>query len=324
MVKILIPWCNYMIDRTPLNRLIASIFVALILSMIGNTSAIAGRWNTLEPDSGGDRVRLVVSGNTRTYYRLEPGETMSLDISETDGGKYRIITRADMSGHDRNEVVYTFRIAIDNEEERLYSRASEPTRSVHRRGLEEDRIAQSRTLELEIPAEAEYITIRIGSSSNDAVYFRVQHEQEEYSESADYVFYSPRSYSQAVGISTRERVSTYYMLDDADRLNVEVIGPTTLKVLTRVLLDESMRGRINYSIATYEDGVLKNTFPLSTIASQISVILDQPGVIPSRGESFYVEVPAGRHRYSFTLPENHRQVALRFFIPEQHLTRSSH
>ncbi|MBD3166668.1 hypothetical protein GF324_08715 [bacterium] len=304
-------------------RTSASVLLALLLMLTSALPAGAARWKTLKPVKGGDYEKIVVNDkNDWSYQRLKPGKSMVFDISEIGGGKFRVITRADFGTAKADPAPYTFYMGIDDPDGRLYSRASEPDKDSFNKKSRKHKVGKSRIIEFDTESDAETVYFRVPESAELPVYFRFQRERDEFTGEVDYAAVTPRSYVDAIGISTREIISTYYRIDEDRHLTVELIGPTTLKILGRVIMDMSMRGRIKFRVAVYEDGQLKNTYPLSSRVSTVSTIIDMPDHRPSRGESFFVEVPKGMHRYTFALPDNGFDVMLRFFIPDKHLTRS--
>ncbi len=289
--------------------------VFILLGVLFTHPLIAGQWVTLKPE-GGKKTSLLITDKARTYYRLSAGKSMYYDISSP--GKYRVYTRMDFGKSKKKEEIYTFRLGIDDEIGTLYSRATKPSKKITATGSN-TKIGESRKIELEVQPGAMKLTVRLGKDAGKDVYFRVQRLREEFTKYEDYVFYAPVKYKESVDVSTRENVSIYYRVDSDGLLSVEVNGPTTLKIIARVMMDDTMRGTIKFPIAAYEDGNLKNTYYLAAKNSQTSIILDHPGLLPSRGETLYIEVPKGHHRYGFALPENQRQVILRFYIPKKHL-----
>lgn len=298
----------------------ARLTLVLLLLPLAAPPAGAARWKTLRPD-GGKKTTLLVKEKPWNYWRLKPGEEMNFTVDVP--GRYRVITRAELGTRMKKEATYTFRIGIDDPEGILYSRATIPAKTVQRKGKAKLKIGARRIVELEVPSGAETITIRLGRKARYPVYFRVQRENDIAAGRVNYVAITPESYLDALGVFVHEEGVTYYFIDKEGSLSLHVNGPTTLKVLARILMDDTMRGRIKLSVAVHEDGVLKNTYALSTSPSQIAEVPERANLRPSRGESFYVEVPKGRHRYSFTLPENNREVFLRFFLPEQDLAREA-
>ncbi len=301
--------------RTAHLRFFAIFFLALIFS----PSAHAFDWVSLKPD-GAKKYSLTINGKKRVYYRLSPGEKMTYSISKLEN--IRIITRADLRKDKSKESVYTFRLALDNESSRLYARATMPDHKVSFR-RKSGVAGEDRQLEI-VPANgSKELVVSLGKRASHPVFFRVQREHDAIQKIQDYVAITPKSYEKAVGIDVRENISTYYLVDKKDRLSVEVNGPTTLKILTRVVLKDDMRGNTKFPLAVYEDGTLKNTIRIETSASEIAVLVDKKGDRLSRGDAVYVNVPKGHHRYSFSLPENHNEAILRFFIPEKDLKKKA-
>jgi hypothetical protein len=301
--------------RTAHLRFLAIFFVALIFS----PSAYAFDWVTLKPNSA-KKYSLTINGKKRVYYRLRPGESMTYNVNKLD--KIRIITRADLRKDKSKESVYTFRFAFDTNGSRLYARATSPDHSLMYRG-KTGAAGEDRSLEIVPLNGTKELAISLGKKASHSVFFRVQREHDAIQKIQDYVAITPKSYQQAVGIDVRENISTYYSVDKEQRLSVAVNGPTTLKILTRVVLKDDMRGKTKFPLAVYEDGTLKNTIRIETSASEIAEIVGKKDDRLSRGDAIYVEVPKGHHRYSFSLPENHNEAILRFFIPEKDLKKKA-
>jgi len=298
-------------------RLVAG---ALLLALSLPLALQAAEWATLKPSRGGKKTSLLISGKRRDYYRLAPGEIMEYSISK--GDPVRIFTRADLRGSKSNETIYSFRLGFDRDNTRLFARASTPDSTVVIRGKAAT-ATESRVIEIDAQKNPRKLVVRLDSKAEHPVFFRVQRERPEPDINGHFVAITPVSYTQAVGLSVRENLTTYYYVDPNRKLSVEVNGPTTMKVLARVMLDDSMRGTVKFPLAVYEDGTLKNTYRISTTASDVSLLVDHPDRRPTRGDDIYVVVPEGRHRYTFELPENQYDSILRFFLPEKDLTREA-
>ncbi len=298
-------------------RRAAALFLLIILVALPVYSA---RWELAKPAEGGKRAIVEVKGNEWSYWRIKPGESMTFDLQP---GNYRIITRVDFGKTKSRETTYSFRIGFNEDKGELYARASERNKNVKVKGRSKARIGDSKTVEISTTSEQQSMTISLGRKARHAVYFRTQRESENYSENTKYVAITPTSYVDAVSIMTHEEVSTYYVVDEETKLTAEINGPTTLKVLARLLMDDSMRGTIKVPMAVLEDGLLKNTYPIRTSASKVSEVLDDPGLIPSKGEPMFIEVPRGRHRYNFSIQDTTEEVILRFFLPEKDLAREA-
>ncbi|MCB2212650.1 hypothetical protein KQI52_11105 [bacterium] len=290
--------------------------VALFLFFTAIVPARAFEWVTLAPDGDENPVTFSIAGHDRVYHQLKPGKTMYYDIAEHD--HIRVITRADLRDVDESEVVYTFRLGYDEGNMHLFARAATADDNVELNGKPgiagDERIVEKKT-----PKAAKRIYIKLDKDAPMPVFFRVQRDRFETIKQENFVVYTPSRYNNPVNVSVRENLLTYYGVDPKGNLEVAVNGPTVIKVLTRVMMEDHMRREIKFPLAIYEDSVLKRTVLINTSASEVAILPDHPDRRPTRGDDLYINVPAGTHTYTFDLPENEYEAILRFFIPESDL-----
>ena len=132
---------------------------------------------------------------------------------------------------------------------------------------------------------------------------------------------TPAEYTTAVDLVSHEETSAYYRVGTGHQVALKLVGPVTLKVLSRIEFDANMNGRQKWKVRVVEDGKTKGTYSLDSRKSEVTTYREKSALVASRAETFYVEVPAGEHRYEFTLPENHRTVLLRFLLPKNELAK---
>ncbi len=291
--------------------------VALCLFCLNVLSAQAYEWVTLAPVNDKHEVRFEIAGYNRVYHRLMPGESMYYDIASHN--HIRVITRVDMSNTDESEIVYTFRLGYSDKKTHLFARASTSDPKVEYKGTNEN-VGDERIIEKNTPRSAKRIYIKLAEDAPAPVYFRIQRDRFETIQQENFVLYTPSRYSTPVTVSVREKELTYYGVDPKGNLEVTVNGPTVIKVLGRVMMEDHMRREIKFPLAIYEDTVLKRTVLIKTTASDIAVLPDHLDRRASRGDDIYINVPSGNHVYTFDLPENEYEAILRFFIPESDLS----
>jgi hypothetical protein len=288
----------------------------LLLFVLNFAPAHAFEWVTLAPENDKNVVTFNIAGHDRVYHRLKPGQSMYYDIASHD--HIRVITRADIRETNSDEFVYTFRLGYDDGNMHLFARAttSDSKVSLHEKA---DVAGDERILEKRTPKAAKRIYISLDKDAPMPVFFRLQRDRFETIKDENFVVYTPSRYNNPVNVSVRERDLTYYGVDPKGNLEVAVNGPTVIKVLTRVMMEDHMRRAIKFPLAIYEDSVLKRTVLINTSASDVAVLPDHPDRRPTRGDDLYINVPAGSHIYTFDLPENEYEAILRFFIPESDL-----
>ncbi len=280
----------------------------------------AYEWVTLAPENDKHAVSFDIVDHERIYHRLKPGQSMYYDIAAHD--HIRVITRADIADSASDEFIYSFRIGYDDDNMRLFARATTSDNRVQLNG-NDDVAGDERIIEKRIPSAAKRIYIALDDDAPMSVYFRLQRDRFETIKDENFVVYTPSRYNNPVTVSVRERELTYYGVDPKGNLEVAVNGPTVIKVLTRVMMEDHMRREIKFPLAIYEDSVLKRTVLINTSASEVAVLPDHPDRRPTRGDDLYISVPEGNHIYTFDLPENEYESILRFFIPESDLAREA-
>ncbi len=288
------------------------------LSVLLTTISFAGQWKTLETIKGGKKKIVIVGGNEWIYYRIDPGKSMEFEL--VNPVEHRIITRAEFEGNKKKEAVYTFRLNWGGKIDRLVSRATERTRTIHEKGKEE-RLGVGKTFEFFQEDVPQVLTISIDTDATRSVYFRVQQKRPEFADIVDYIAIHPSQYVERMEVNTRDLLSNYYCIDPEQKLRVDLFGPTVLKVHARLAVERSSNKKHIRTISVYEDGIHQDNYELLLEASSVSTFTTSNDSIPTSAETIYIEVPKGNHRYQFSLLEGDTdRVGLRFFLPEKDLT----
>lgn len=290
----------------------------MVIALLLPTNGQASAWRTIRPLKGGKKITLVIDGSKRTYFRLDKGQQMEFKAEK--GADFRIYTRVDLRKKKSKEAVYTFRAGYNQHSTRLFARASTPDKSVLLKG-KPSVVGKARSIRLSPPEDAQTLVIKMTPNTDDPVFFRVQRERSEIINNDEFVTLTPDAYKKTVTVSVRENLSTYYFVDAEKNLNLTVNGPATVKILARVMMDDSMKGKIKFPLAVYQDAKKLHTYQIETNASEVAILPDYKDMRPTRGDAFYIHVPEGRHRYNFELPANHNKAILRFFIHEKDLKK---
>ncbi len=291
----------------------------LLITTLFSSNLAHARWVNIKP-TGGKKAVIQIAGRQRTFHRLSPGQSMIYNL--TNITQLRIDTRVDFYGRQSSEEVYTFRLAPDNADGVLYARASIRESTVTYKD-QENRIGEVRTLIVDFPLGSETLTVSLDPEAPRPVFFRAMQERASAKAGITWIAIDPVQYPESVHLLSRDDVLDYYTIDEQGLLTFQCNGPAQVRVLARAMLDETMRGRYSFPVTVYEDGIQKANHSFSTSFSRVAEIIDRPDLRPSRGEEFYIEVPRGRHDYTFSTYENGAQVILRFFLGEADLRRTS-
>ncbi|MBI1884013.1 MAG: hypothetical protein HYS08_07395 [Chlamydiae bacterium] len=108
---------------------------------------------------------------------------------------------------------------------------------------------------------------------------------------------SPEKYNQVVNLIYKEREFTYYRATKEKPLEIGVIGPTELKVISRLEFHRRIKGQFSYQIQVFQDDQLTQTRQYRTYKSDIVSYAKVTSLTPGRSRSFTISVPKGRHVY---------------------------
>ena len=96
------------------------------------------------------------------------------------------------------------------------------------------------------------------------------------------------------------------------------MGPTQLRVLTRIENHYHMKGRIHYRVQVKEDSRIVNTYQLSSRRSEITMYRENTELIPGKACEFVINVPKGKHIYEVTPLDKDKSTVLgRILFPEK-------
>ncbi len=136
------------------------------------------------------------------------------------------------------------------------------------------------------------------------------------------ILFAPKVYERLVIVRMKSKERKYYAFTPARPLQIEVIGPTTLTVAVRLFYEVSMKGQQSYTILEEVKGapLQSRTHRFTTKKSPVSALPGDPERVPSRGDIFTIEVPAGPHTYLLHLKDTSAAfAAARILIPRSHL-----
>ena len=132
----------------------------------------------------------------------------------------------------------------------------------------------------------------------------------------DYIEFVPQGFKEEKLLVVNEKQYSYYLADSENPVELELIGPLKLKVYTRVIYGEGMRGKLNYNYLYRIDGDEKK-LSVTTRPSE-SASLTGAEII-SVAEMHTIKVPEGEHSIQFYPNSKHKEVLFRFYIPENRL-----
>jgi hypothetical protein len=284
----------------------------LILSGIQRTHS---QTKIIKPKNIVSKVSIIVSGKSRTYYLLTNDNATVLSVKGP--GKLKIITRGQFNSSNNEYWNYSVIYRIDG---------TKKIKVVFNK-VRRDANAEFKGVSLGIPAAGENIyidfargehTIELWSeSANPKIHARfIFTEGKE--KKINWIPLSPLFPNEPVSLVTNEDVVSYYRFSSKKPLKIRITGPTTLKILNRLEASYKMKGIINYRIQVKEDKVLKNTYMLNCIGSDVTSYKKPCGKIPGKANEIVINVPGGTHLYEMIpLDKDKNTVLARILFPKQ-------
>ncbi len=271
--------------------------------------------------AGQQTVPIFVSGLDRTYELLSAAEPRLVTVRGP--GELRLISRARFKPTAQGALRYSLRLRLDGgvEQEVVYD------------DVERSRSAMFRDGTLGVPGQLMDYRLRLRRGYHNVeilpapggpqVYFRYLFKPKR-ERRRQWVSITPLLAPELVELVVRETLVDYYRNRPGEPFEVEVIGPTDLRIFTRVESTPEMRGRIHYRFQVREGGRVINTFQLSSRRSEIASYRSLDTLVPGRAAEVVIPVPAGRHRLRILpLDPDKSTLLARFMLPRDDLSNTA-
>lgn len=263
------------------------------------------------PESG-ELMTLDIAGKQSAYYRIH--RDSSLYVTLTGPGTLTGIVRLITPSGIKTPVTYT--LIVSNGEKLVKTLNSTTSSSQwHWLGSSEG-VGKSRKFHVRVGEGKHRLrfslknTLALGAG----IRFNFDKSSPHVGESPLY----PLSMREQVTVQVRERSLDYAIMDAVTPITVRVIGPTRLRVVSRLFYSGLMKGPKQYSIVSKMDARELPVKKLQTRKSFTTKIINHPEWISGRSRTFYVPIPEGEHTVSFRMAAIEAPgVALRFSIPKE-------
>ncbi|MBU1937322.1 hypothetical protein KKG05_07975 [bacterium] len=274
------------------------------------------QWTRITPQKFDRKVTLLISEKNRTYFELHKDSEIELHLSGPT--ELKVISRVQIPS-SKTEQRYSYMLRRDDGEWIKYSQRDDVATHVQLKQNDSQKISNSKTRVFEIPAGSHTYVFRLPDNSSRREFLRFHLRKGDIGAPVKTVAITPQSASESVELIVGEEITTYYRLRNENPVNLTLIGPASLKILTRLEYSSIMRGQQNYRLQVFEDDSIKSTYSLNSQKSDVCKYKEPSSLVPSKAEKIQLEIPAGEHAYRFVLPENHRTVLIKFLLPKKYL-----
>ncbi|MFN3820696.1 MAG: hypothetical protein ACK4OO_00055 [bacterium] len=320
---------------------IRTIFIAVLggILVADLPSGLAQNWKNLKPSNDVGTVKMTVKGKDFYYYPLSAKEWLKFEVEGPT--RIKVVTRAQVPARTS---VRTYHIIgkRDNKKNYYLTRSTKPSDKVEpfTKGIA---IGESRSIYFKVPKGKHIYEFSVPKDQSDPVWIRVLGERKKIksqtpskvqtkpksassantsprkSSGKEYVGFAPLNGAEEVEVVVKEEIFTYHRAT-ADRVvEVEIIGPAELKVVSRLEIKPSMRGTVSYRVKVEKNGQTVATYPFKAKPSGVASYKMPTSTILSRGDTFILKVPEGKHRYRVFTPDPDTSILVKFYIPRQNL-----
>ncbi|MEM7050262.1 MAG: hypothetical protein AAF604_11420 [Acidobacteriota bacterium] len=263
-------------------------------------------------------VPIFVSGQDRDYVLLSPSKSTLITVKGP--GELRLLSRPRFRPTSSEAQGYSLLVRVDGgaEQEVRYDK------------VERSRTAMFRDGTLGVPGRLQDYFLRLGrgyhnievrpATGSPQVFFRHLFKPSK-ERRRSWVPVTPRGAPELVELVVRETIVPYHRNAAGKPFSLEVIGPTELRIFTRLENTPEMRGRIHYRLQVRRNGQVVNTFQVSSRRSEVTTYRANDELVPGRAAEIAVPVPEGRHRFEIDpLDPNKRSLLARFMLPREDLS----
>jgi hypothetical protein len=276
---------------TSLWRLLALALLAAVLGQPRMSWAQTATWVSVKDLKGAGSVCLDVSGNQIDYAILGPDNDAQCSVQGPR--RIKLIYRYLFAKQDEARVPYTVFVEVDGREVLRKRFTGVPHEQVAPcKG--EQRIGQLRRAYVDLPAGRHKITLRAESDGHGAVAVRLFRQVRRQRES--WVTFAPERFAELRHLQFDSgNQSVYYQFTSAQPLQITVIGPTSLRLSTRLDFDHTMNGTQQYSLDVLLNGDPWRVFHFDCIALTSAVYVERPNILPGVRKNLRIQVPPGPH-----------------------------
>lgn len=296
----------------------ATVIIALgMLALPADAAKSTKKWLDAVPTAA-KSVEIKGKTTSSNYYPLD--KTTPVSVKVVGPGTLKVYTRSEIPGKSK-ETIYGLAVVRDGTKHYLISRSAKVSKAEV--VGENKRIGESKTVTFKVPKGTHEYQFKLPKDSKLDGYARFVFAEKlvapKVDEEIKYIPFLPRKFSEEVRIVVKEEEYIYYRVNTSKVVELEVIGPAKLKIVSRLEFTSQMHNDKPYRLQISNEKEIVQTNPLKGKISATASYRHPTDLVIGRGDTSFLKVPDGRHRYTFTAPDSEGSVLLRFYLPEKAL-----
>ena len=253
------------------------------------------------PSGDEKKINLTIKNKERIYYELNDGllyENIGKQFNDGDSIKIGVHSRTIKAPTGKKKRNYGYSIQINNELpfELKFKKEGSKVVSPERPGWN---YTKSGVWYIYLPIQKKGIDIKIlPMKGNPIVYVRLTSNLIKKKGSYGEIIQTVNRQTK-VNIVTNDKKRKYYKLDSNNQQQFEIIGTAQVRAFTRLLFDNQNLND-EYYLFIREDGIDIGNYYFNTEKSTESYVLGLEDNV-GKWRSIWINVPGGKHYYTFTL-----------------------
>jgi len=282
------------------------LFRILLLLFTGYSALTA---ELLKPTIGGEEKEILKIAGKRRIYTIMRDDSLIYQVNGP--ARIELITRYPSPEKSKKSQPFSYQLVIDNEDPITINHRYKLHKSIRSVQHPSHYYTYSGNYYINIKDGDHTLTMSTNADQKYPVLLRVIKKRfktslNKINELQPMVFQANRT----VEVSGKD--ISYYELTYGRPLQLNLDGPKTLRILSRLLFDSEMGAEESFRIRVKSGRKVLGTYYMSTERSSDSRVKDQPDKVPGKWRTCDVTIPAGKRVISVELVEKERSVLTRF------------
>ena len=282
------------------------LFRILLLLFTGYSALTA---ELLKPTIGGEEKEILKISGKRRIYTIMRDDSLIYQVNGP--ARIELITRYPSPEKSKKSQPFSYQLVIDNEDPITINHRYKLHKSIRSVQHPSHYYTYSGNYYINIKDGDHTLTMSTNADQKYPVLLRVIKKRfktslNKINELQPMVFQANR----IVEVSGKD--ISYYELIYGRPLQLNLDGPKTLRILSRLLFDSEMGAEESFRIRVKSGRKVLGTYYMSTERSSDSRVKDQPDKVPGKWRTCDVTIPAGKRVISVELVEKERSVLTRF------------
>ena len=282
------------------------LFRILFLLFTGYSTLIA---ELLKPTIGGEEKEILKIAGKRRIYTIMRDDSLIYQVNGP--ARIELITRYPSPEKSKKSQSFSYQLVVDNEEPIIINHRYKLHKSIRSVQHPSHYYTYSGNYFINIKDGDHTLSMLTNAEQKYPVLLRVIKKRfktplGKVNDLQPMVFQANRT----VEVSGKD--ISYYELIHERPLQLNLDGPKTLRILSRLLFDSEMGTEESFRIRVKSGKKVLGTYYLSTERSSDSRVMDQPDKVPGKWRTCEVTIPSGKQVISVEIVEKGRSILTRF------------